>query len=249
MWVFSENTIAGDLGVTPLIQCAVSMVITSTLVHTDLHHRAVRPLAFVYPHVEHLPDPAGFFDSLRRRGRAKPPALVTTADSSSASSSSASTAVAVPPTTAASGEPKPSPHIVSGPSPPSSSTETLPARSFRYYLLMFLRFTFEGTEHNMLLSRSLSFKARLGRLAWTILQGLAIGVVFGLPFWCLAVVILGPIYGTGDMGDVWAPQVGPASYDIGRPTLSQPPDLPLSTCRRSRVSMAASWASSPTPSS
>lgn len=72
---------------------------------------------------------------------------------------------------------------------------------------MFLRFTFEGTEHNMLLSRGLTLKTRLARLGWTILQGLAIGVVFGLPFWCLAVVILGPIYGTGDMGDVWAPQV------------------------------------------
>ncbi|OCF55795.1 hypothetical protein L486_06547 [Kwoniella mangroviensis CBS 10435] len=57
MWVLSKNTLAGDLGVTPIIQCLASMLITSTLVHTDLHHHAVAPLPFVWPHVEHLPDP------------------------------------------------------------------------------------------------------------------------------------------------------------------------------------------------
>ncbi|WVQ69926.1 uncharacterized protein L199_008149 [Kwoniella botswanensis] len=57
MWVLSKNTLAGDLGVTPIIQCFASMLITSTLVHTDLHHHAVAPLPFVWPHVEHLPDP------------------------------------------------------------------------------------------------------------------------------------------------------------------------------------------------
>lgn len=34
------------------------MIITSTLVHTDLHHSAIRPLTFVYPHISHLPDPS-----------------------------------------------------------------------------------------------------------------------------------------------------------------------------------------------
>ena len=61
MWVFSKNTIAGDLGVTPIIQCLASMLITSTLVHTDLHHHAISPLPYVYPHVEHLPDPRSLF--------------------------------------------------------------------------------------------------------------------------------------------------------------------------------------------
>lgn len=51
-----------------------------------------------------------------------------------------------------------------------------------------------------------------GRLAWTAAQGAAIGVVFGFPIWCLAVVILGPIYGTGNMGDKWAPQIIKAVY-------------------------------------
>lgn len=46
-----------------------------------------------------------------------------------------------------------------------------------------------------------------GRLAWTAAQGAAIGIVFGFPLWCLAIVILGPIYGTGNMGNKWAPQV------------------------------------------
>ena len=51
-----------------------------------------------------------------------------------------------------------------------------------------------------------------GRLAWTAAQGAAIGIVFGFPIWCLAIVILGPIYGTGNMGDKWAPQVIKAIY-------------------------------------
>lgn len=37
------------------------MIITSTLVHTDLHHSMIKPLAFVWPHVEHLPDPHRLF--------------------------------------------------------------------------------------------------------------------------------------------------------------------------------------------
>lgn len=37
------------------------MIITSTLVHTDLHHSMIKPLAFVWPHVDHLPDPHRLF--------------------------------------------------------------------------------------------------------------------------------------------------------------------------------------------
>ena len=37
------------------------MIITSTLVHTDLHHSMIKPLAFVWPHVEHLPNPHHLF--------------------------------------------------------------------------------------------------------------------------------------------------------------------------------------------
>lgn len=44
-------------------------------------------------------------------------------------------------------------------------------------------------------------------LIWTIVQGLGIGLVVGFPLWCLAIVILGPIYGKGNMGSQWAPQV------------------------------------------
>ncbi|TYJ55406.1 hypothetical protein B9479_003909 [Cryptococcus floricola] len=64
MWVLAKNTIAGDLGVTPIIQCLASMLITSTLVHTDLHHHAVAPLPYVWPHVEHLPDPRRLIDKM-----------------------------------------------------------------------------------------------------------------------------------------------------------------------------------------
>lgn len=166
MWVFSKNTIAGDLGVTPIVQCLMSMLITSTLVHTDLHSHAIQPLPFVYPHVEHLPDPLSLF------GKA------------------------------------------AAPSTPDEEIEKRvqeTKKGFRHYYLMLLRFIFEGTEKNMMLAK-IPISHWFGRLGWTIAQGAAIGIIFGLPLWCLAIVILGPIYGTGNMGNKWAPQVIKAVY-------------------------------------
>ena len=160
MWVFSKNTIAGDLGVTPIVQCLASMLITSTLVHTDIHNSAIQPLPFVYPHVEHLPDPRTFF---RKR----------------------------------------QPEV----SPEEKAEEPEEPRGwFMYYYLMLMRFIFEGTEKNMMLAR-IPVSSWFGRLAWTAAQGAAIGVIFGFPIWCLAIVILGPIYQNDNMGDKWAPQV------------------------------------------
>lgn len=42
-------------------------MISSTLVHTDLHNGVIPPLPFVYPHVEHLPDPRILINRLFRR--------------------------------------------------------------------------------------------------------------------------------------------------------------------------------------
>ncbi|KAL7424024.1 hypothetical protein Q5752_001609 [Cryptotrichosporon argae] len=159
MWVFKDNTIAGDLGVTPIIQCLASMLITSTLVHTDLHHHAIQPLPFVYPHVEHLPDP-------RTLSRSR---------SSVASDM-------------------------------EKGEAQVPRRGIAYYYWMLVRFIFEGTEKNMMLAR-VGVANWFGRLLWTAAQGAAIGVIFGFPIWCLAIVILGPIYGNTNMGGKWAPQV------------------------------------------
>lgn len=75
-----------------------------------------------------------------------------------------------------------------------------------YYPLMLLRFIFEGTENNMLLDWH-GPRTFFQRIVLTGIQGLGLGVVFGFPLWCLAVIILGPIYGTGNMGNRWAPQV------------------------------------------
>lgn len=185
MWIFSQNTIAGDLGVTPLIQfvhpvspwnrpdtsrCGASMVITSTLVHTDIHHKQIKPLPFVYPHVQDLPDPRSLFQPKK----------------------------AVEPTTEKQAR--------SEGDDPSEEDNFAHMGFFSYYYWMFIRFAFEGTEKNMLLAR-LPVSQWFGRLAWTIVQGLAIGVVFGFPLWCLAIVILGPIYRMNNMGALWAPQV------------------------------------------
>jgi hypothetical protein len=184
MWVFSQNTIAGDLGVTPIVQCLASMLISSTLVHTDLHNHAIQPLAFCYPHVEHLPDPRDFWGRRRghthHKGDLEKAGQLSSADGSSTASPARSAAV--------------------------NEMQTTPTRGFAYYYWMLVRFIFEGTEQNMLLAKP-GFRAWWGRFLWTAAQGAAIGIVFGFPLWCLAVVILGPIYGTRNMGARWAPQV------------------------------------------
>lgn len=176
MWVFSENTIAGDLGVTPLIQTAVSMIISSALIHSDLHHHAIRPLPFVWPHVEHLPDPRRFWGLFGRK------------------------------TAIEGGEGTKGGSGTSSPWAEKPHTDKQPAYGTSYYPLMLLRFIFEGTENNMLLDWH-GIRTFLQRLILTGIQGLGLGVVFGFPLWCLAVVILGPIYGTETMGNRWAPQV------------------------------------------
>ncbi|KAL7418202.1 hypothetical protein BDY24DRAFT_411300 [Mrakia frigida] len=170
MWVFSKNTLAGDLGVTCLIQTAVSMLISSTLVHSDIHHSAIKPLPFVYPHVLHLPDPATLWQSSSDEHN----------DNSPPSDSSEK---------------------------PTSSPKSKPKEGrLGYYWRMLLRFTFEGTERNIILE-ACGARDWFGRVGWTILQGLSLAVFFGLPLWLLAIVILGPIYKGGNVGNKWAPQV------------------------------------------
>lgn len=163
MWVFSKNTIAGDLGVTPIIQCLASMLITSTLVHSDLHASTIKPLPFVYPHVAHLPDPRLLLSkSFRQEQQSK--------------------------------------------SIDEKDVVEVQSKGVKYYYWMLVRFIFEGTERNMLLAKP-GFGNWWGRFIWTAAQGALIGIIFGFPIWCLAIVILGPIYGNGNLGNKWAPQV------------------------------------------
>ncbi|WVN86704.1 uncharacterized protein L203_101876 [Cryptococcus depauperatus CBS 7841] len=176
MWVLAKNTVAGDLGVTPVIQCLASMLITSTLVHTDLHHNIVKPLPFVWPHVEHLPDPKELIDNFFKHKR-KPEAEIEKEDTSLSLS--------------------------------TASSEYAGGKSWTYHPKMLLRFMFEGTEANILLSpfrpKLFLFKALL-----TAAQGAAIGVFFGLPLWIIFIIVLGPIYGHDNMvetGWKWAPMV------------------------------------------
>lgn len=154
------------------------MIITSILVHTDLHHSQIKPLAFVWPHVEHLPDPHLLF---RGRKKSRQEDL----------------------------ENKPTTSIQS--SQTGSETEiTRQPSTIRYYWSMLIRFTFEGTENNMILDvKGKGVGTFFKRLLWTALQGVVLGVLVGFPVWCLAIVILGPIYKMDNMGNRWAPQVGP----------------------------------------
>lgn len=152
------------------------MLISSTLVHSDLHHSAIKPLPFVYPHVLHLPDPATIFSHH---------------DDVNSSS----------PASDASEKPQKG----------SSSSK----RGFVYYWKMLLRFTFEGTERNIILE-ACGAKQWFGRLGWTILQGLSLAVFAGLPLWCLAIIIIGPIYKGGNIGNKWAPQVSFGGAFSGR---------------------------------
>jgi hypothetical protein len=164
-----KGLLTGRLTHTP-----IQMIITSTLVHTDLHHSQVKPLVFVWPHVQHLPDPRQLCRSHR----------------------SVQTDI----------ETKPS---IETPASESGPDVTTPGGSrIMYYLKMLIRFTFEGTENNMILDvRGKGVGTFFKRLLWTALQGVMLGVIIGFPLWCLAIVILGPIYRMNNMGNRWAPQV------------------------------------------
>lgn len=148
------------------------MLITSTLVHTDIHNKAIPPMPFVYPHVVHLPDPRILINRIFRSNMATD-------------------------TTYADGEVW---------DEKTARYEPLKKNTLRYYFFMLVRFIFEGNEKNMLAAR-VGAKNWFGRLLWTAAQGAALGIVCGFPLWCLAVTILGPIYGTRNMGNKWAPQV------------------------------------------
>jgi hypothetical protein len=154
------------------------MIITSILVHTDLHHSQIKPLAFVWPHVEHLPDPHLLF---RGRKKGQQEDLENKQTTSIQSSQTG-----------------------------SDTDLTRRPSTIRYYWSMLLRFTFEGTENNMILDvRGKGVGTFFKRLLWTALQGVGLGVLVGFPVWCLAIVILGPIYKMDNMGNRWAPQVRP----------------------------------------
>jgi hypothetical protein len=127
------------------------MIITSTLVHTDLHYSAIQPLSFVYPHVSHLPNPSRVIPFSILRTPCNIPSVEKELD--------------------------------------SEEDEIGKKRGLAYFVRAVIRFIFEGTENNMLLDWH-GLGTFFKRLVWTALQGMGIGVVFGLPLWCLAVVIL-----------------------------------------------------------
>ncbi|CBQ70588.1 conserved hypothetical protein [Sporisorium reilianum SRZ2] len=55
IWTFDRQTVAGDMGVTVIIQQIVSFVITSSLVHHDLYAGPIGPLRRPWPPLLHLP--------------------------------------------------------------------------------------------------------------------------------------------------------------------------------------------------
>ncbi|RXK41083.1 hypothetical protein M231_01714 [Tremella mesenterica] len=212
MWVLKHNTIAGDLGVTPIIQCLASMLITSTLVHTDLHHRAIQPLPFVYPHVESLPDPRKFFKPSQSQSQSQSNDSISKPSNQEKQRPSSGLST---PDTLVEPNSRPATTQLSNSDETSSNLTDIVLNvnnikkedgKFRYYFWMLVRFIFEGTEKNMLLHRT-SVRTWFGRLFWTAGQGALIGIIFGFPIWCLAIIILGPIYGNGNIGSKWAPQV------------------------------------------
>lgn len=55
IWTFNRQTVAGDMGVTIIIQQIVSFIITSSLVHHDLYAGPIGPLRRPWPPLLHLP--------------------------------------------------------------------------------------------------------------------------------------------------------------------------------------------------
>lgn len=72
IWTFDRQTVAGDMGVTVIIQQVVSFIITSSLVHNDMRapKGLVGPMRRPWPPLLHLPstpDPQGHFLGTRRK--------------------------------------------------------------------------------------------------------------------------------------------------------------------------------------
>ncbi|SNX82570.1 uncharacterized protein MEPE_01276 [Melanopsichium pennsylvanicum] len=68
LWTFSKQTVAGDMGVTVIIQQIVSFIITSSLVHHDLYAGPIGPLRRPWPPLLHLastPQPQGSWLGVR----------------------------------------------------------------------------------------------------------------------------------------------------------------------------------------
>ncbi|SPC60853.1 uncharacterized protein UHOD_01789 [Ustilago sp. UG-2017b] len=59
VWTFNRQTVAGDMGVTVIIQQIVSFIITSSLVHHDLYAGPIGPLRRPWPPLLHLPSTPG----------------------------------------------------------------------------------------------------------------------------------------------------------------------------------------------
>lgn len=55
IWTFDRQTVAGDMGVTVIIQQIVSLIITSSLVHHDLYAGPIGPFRRPWPPLLHLP--------------------------------------------------------------------------------------------------------------------------------------------------------------------------------------------------
>ncbi|WWD16069.1 hypothetical protein CI109_100494 [Kwoniella shandongensis] len=208
IWVLAKNTIAGALGVTALIQCAISMLITSSLVHTDIHHKVIPPLPYVWPHVEHLPDPAT--SKLFAILGVKPNNYYGQAQATNEKIDSERS----------SSNPSPSPSSSAKDSPPSTSSAQQPNSASGWlirYIRLLLRFTFEGTESNIFLHHPFSLKTLLHRMFLTALQGLLIGFVFGLPLFLVFIVVIAPIYRHDNLAEKhwkWAPMVINGAYGM-----------------------------------
>lgn len=70
IWPFDQQTVAGDMGVTVIIQQIVSFIITSSLVHHDLYAGPIGPLRRPWPPLLHLPStpvPEGHWLGIRMR--------------------------------------------------------------------------------------------------------------------------------------------------------------------------------------
>ena len=76
IWTFDRQTVAGDMGVTVIIQQIVSFIITSSLVHHDLYAGPIGPLRRPWPPLLHLPStpkPEGHWLGARMRGEEATP--------------------------------------------------------------------------------------------------------------------------------------------------------------------------------
>ena len=185
IWPFDRQTVAGDMGVTVIIQQVVSFIITSTLVHHDLYAGPIGPLRRPWPPLLHLPStptPEGHWLGVRLPR--KDDDLDHTGNDDGNDHDD---------------------YVVQG--KPLYMGRSEGRSRLNGWWWWFVRAVLTGSERNDLLAAGISWRQRMQRLVWTAAQGFFLCCLTFWWYWPLAIAIVAPIYEHRELAHTWIPMI------------------------------------------